>query len=140
MEVAGLLPRVAANPTVLGQALTNLLSNAAKFVAPGTDPEIRVAAEPHDGGRRVRLWVEDRGIGVAPEHRERVFRAFERLHGQEAYPGTGIGLAIVRKAAERMGGAAGMDPVPGNAAGSRFWIELDATTAAATAGQREEGS
>jgi signal transduction histidine kinase len=88
----------------------------------------------------VRLWVEDRGIGVAPEHRERVFRAFERLHGQEAYPGTGIGLAIVRKAAERMGGTAGMDPVPGNAAGSRFWIELDATTAAATAGQREEGS
>jgi PAS domain S-box-containing protein len=139
VEVAGRpLPRVLANATVLGQALANLLANAAKFVPPGADPEIRVAAETREGGRRVRLWVEDRGIGVAPEHRERVFRVFERLHGQEAYPGTGIGLAIVRKAAERMGGAAGLEPGPGGR-GSRFWIELDAAGAPAAAVGPGEG-
>jgi signal transduction histidine kinase len=70
----------------------------------------------------VRLWVEDNGIGIAPEHRERIFRAFERLHGAQQYPGTGIGLAIVQKGATRLGGAAGVDSDPG--VGSRFWVEL----------------
>jgi signal transduction histidine kinase len=81
---------------------------------------VTVRAEDRDG--RVRLWVEDNGIGIAPEHHERVFRVFERLHAAEEYPGTGIGLAIVRKGAERMGGRAGLESTPGQ--GSRFWIEL----------------
>jgi signal transduction histidine kinase len=73
---------------------------------------------------RVRLWVEDHGIGIAQEHHERIFGAFERLHGQEEYAGTGIGLAIVRTGIERMGGAVGVLSEPGE--GARFWIELPA--------------
>jgi len=70
----------------------------------------------------VRLWVEDNGIGIAPENRERIFGAFERLHSKQAYPGTGLGLAIVRKGAERMGGRVGVESEQGK--GSRFWVEL----------------
>ena len=73
-------------------------------------------------GDRVRLWVSDNGIGIAPEHQERVFKVFERLHGIEAYPGTGIGLAIVHKGTVRMGGRCGVVSTP--EAGSRFWVEL----------------
>ena len=104
----------------LVQAVANLLSNAAKFVAPGVRPEIRVRTERH--GDRVRLWVEDNGIGILPADQEKMFRMFERLKGAEHYPGTGIGLAIVRRSVERMGGAAGVESQPGE--GSRFWIEL----------------
>jgi signal transduction histidine kinase len=114
------LPRVRAHRVTLGQVLTNLVTNALKFVAPGTEPRVRLRAERRDG--RVRLWVEDNGIGVDPRHHERIFRVFERLHRVEDYPGTGIGLAIVRKGMERMEGAAGVESEPGR--GSRFWIEL----------------
>lgn len=101
------------------QASANLLTNAAKFVAPGTRPRVRVFTERR--GERLRLVVEDNGIGVAPEHRERVFNVFERLHSAEEYAGTGVGLAIVRRAAERMGGAAGLEPAPEG--GTRAWME-----------------
>jgi signal transduction histidine kinase len=66
--------------------------------------------------------VEDNGIGICPEHRDKIFRVFERLHGQKAYPGTGIGLAIVKKGIERLGGSVGVVSEPGR--GSRFWFEL----------------
>jgi signal transduction histidine kinase len=69
----------------------------------------------------VRLWVEDNGLGIQPEHQERIFNVFQRLHGQETYPGTGIGLAIVRKGMERMGGRSGVES--SLARGSRFWLE-----------------
>ncbi len=72
--------------------------------------------------RTIRLWVEDNGIGIAPEHQKRIFRVFERLHGIESYPGTGIGLAIVQKGVDRMGGQAGLESQLGQ--GSRFWIQL----------------
>jgi PAS domain S-box-containing protein len=114
------LGRVLAHRAVLGQIVTNLLSNAVKFTKPDTPPRVRVRSESAHG--RVRLWVEDNGIGIASEHRERVFRAFERLHGMQQYPGTGIGLAIVQKGAARLGGQAGVESEPG--AGSRFWVEL----------------
>ncbi|MEG4214206.1 CHASE3 domain-containing protein [Microcoleus sp. Pol14C6] len=70
----------------------------------------------------IRLWVEDNGIGIAPEHQKRIFRVFERLHGIESYPGTGIGLAIVKKGVDRMGGQVGVESQVGQ--GSRFWIQL----------------
>jgi PAS domain S-box-containing protein len=120
IEVARPLDRVLAHRAVLGQIVTNLLSNAIKFTRADTPPRVRVRSERGPG--RVRLWVEDNGIGIAPEHRERIFRAFERLHGAQQYPGTGIGLAIVQKGATRLGGAAGVDSDPG--VGSRFWVEL----------------
>jgi signal transduction histidine kinase len=101
------------------QAFANLLTNAAKFVAPDRRPRIGVFTEVRDD--RVRLVVEDNGIGIAPEHRERVFNVFERLHSTDAYEGTGVGLAIVRRAAERMGGAAGLDAAPDG--GTRAWME-----------------
>jgi signal transduction histidine kinase len=114
------LPSVRGNRATLARVLTNLLSNAAKFVAAGTPPRIHVGSETRDAW--VRLWVEDNGIGIPPEHRELVFGVFERLHQQKAYAGTGIGLAIVRKAMERMGCRVGVDSEVGK--GSRFWIEL----------------
>jgi signal transduction histidine kinase len=84
---------------------------------------VRVSAElPTPEGTIVRVWVEDNGIGIAPEHHRRIFEVFERLHGTEEYPGTGIGLAIVRKGVERMEGSVGVESSV--AAGSRFWIEL----------------
>ncbi|RPH41635.1 MAG: sensor histidine kinase, partial [Planctomycetota bacterium] len=70
----------------------------------------------------VRLWVEDNGIGIAHEHQEKLFKVFERIHPGTRYPGTGIGLAIVRRAAERMSGTAGVVSAEGR--GSRFWLEL----------------
>lgn len=121
MSLEGPFPWVRAHRSTLVQVLTNLLSNAVLYVAPGTAPRIRVRTEER-GDRWVRLWIEDQGIGIAPEHQERIFDVFERLHGSETYPGTGIGLAIVRKGVERMGGSAGVESEPG--AGSRFWIEL----------------
>ncbi len=121
-EVAPDLPAVVGQRAVLVQALGNLLGNAVKFVAPGVRPHVRVWAERR--GPNVRLWIEDNGIGIAPEHREVIFGVFQRLHGLQAYPGTGVGLAIVRKAMERLGGHTGVESVPGH--GSRFWIELPA--------------
>ena len=130
LTVAEPLPLVWAHPPTLRQAVTNLLSNALKFVEPGTAPCVKVWAEPR--AARVRLWVEDNGIGIAADHHERTWQVFERLHGVEAYPGTGIGLAIVKKGVERIGGTLGLVSSPG--AGSRFWIELP------TAGSAPRGS
>jgi len=114
------LPRVWANPTALEQALTNLLSNALKFVARGVTPQISIWAEDRPTG--VRLCLRDNGIGIPPEYQERVFGVFERLPEAAGYPGTGIGLPIVQKAVERMGGAVGVKSRHGE--GSCFWIEL----------------
>lgn len=115
------LPQVLGDAAALAQAVENLVANALKFHAPGRAPEVRIRAERRPGGM-VRLWVEDRGIGIPPAQRARIFRPFERLHGREAYPGTGVGLAIVRRVAERLGGACGLEAAPEG--GSRFWIEL----------------
>lgn len=113
---------VRAHEATLVQVLANLLSNALKFVAPGTAPHVHLSAEAA-AGDRIRVCVEDNGIGIAPEYHEKIFRVFERLHGK-SYTGTGIGLAIVRTGIERMGGQVGVEANTGG--GTRFWIELPA--------------
>ena len=120
IDVSPELPDVRVSQSVLFQVLINLLSNAMKFTKKDMPPEVIVRTEERNG--IVRLFVEDRGIGIPGEHRDRIFRVFERLHGIETYPGTGIGLAIVKKGVERMGGAVGVESKSGG--GSRFWIDL----------------
>jgi PAS domain S-box-containing protein len=114
------LRAVLANKTLLEQVFVNLISNALKFVAPGTAPQVRIWSEETESS--IRLFIQDNGIGIDPMHQERIFRVFERLHGFDAYPGTGIGLAIVRKGIERMGGQVGLTSQPSQ--GSCFWIAL----------------
>jgi signal transduction histidine kinase len=106
--------------STLVQIISNLVENALKFVPPQTAPQVKIWTELR--GEQVRLWVSDNGIGIAPQHQERIFKIFERLHGAEIYPGTGIGLAIVHKGVERMGGQTGLESEVGE--GSRFWMEL----------------
>jgi PAS domain S-box-containing protein len=120
--VDGTLPSVVAHEASLSQAISNLLNNAVKFVAPGMKPKVNVRAEQRNGD--IRLWVEDNGIGIKPEYQHRLFSMFERVHPEKNYEGTGIGLAIVRKAAERMGGKAGLES--DGVSGCRFWIQLPA--------------
>jgi PAS domain S-box-containing protein len=114
------LPKVFGNTALLTQVFSNLLGNALKFVPHGRAPQVSV--RPETNYKFVRVWVEDNGIGVPAEHRERIFGLFQRLQRPEQYAGTGVGLAIVKRAAERMGGAAGVESDHGN--GSRFWIDL----------------
>jgi len=147
IEIVEPLPPVLANKACLLQCFSNLLANAIKFVEPGKVPRVRVRAEvverpergsvgaserEHDSqapGSRllapydstVRLWFEDNGIGIAPEYQKLIFGMFQRL--DKSYDGTGIGLALVRKAAERMGGKVGLESEPGM--GSRFWLEFE---------------
>jgi PAS domain S-box-containing protein len=114
------LARVRGHEAYLTQCITNLLDNAVKFVPPGRKPQVRIWSEKVQS--EVRLWFEDNGIGIAPDAQERVFGIFQRIHGEKEYSGTGIGLAIVRKAAQRMGGSVGVESKPGE--GSRFWLSL----------------
>ena len=120
IHVSNALGKVHCDRRLLENALTQLLLNALKYVVPGVPPEIEIWSD--DRGKRVRLWIKDNGIGIDAEHREKIFVVFQRLHGSESYSGTGIGLAIVRKAAERMGGDVGFESEPEK--GSAFWIEL----------------
>jgi signal transduction histidine kinase len=142
IQISGTLPFVLGHEGFLTQCVSNLLSNAVKFVAPGVTPRIRIWAEDwtpldqaprHDhggngsGGKTrdgpiVRVWFENNGIGIASKDHDRVFRMFERVNSAEDFEGTGIGLTIVRKAVERMGGRIDFQSEPGK--GSQFWIEL----------------
>ena len=121
VECAPRWPVVLAHSTTLRQVLVNLIGNAVKFVANKT-PHVQLGAEirPH---AVVRVWVEDNGIGIPVEFQERIFQVFQRLH-TTAYPGTGIGLAIVQKVVEQHGGRIWVDPTEGD--GSRFCFTLPA--------------
>lgn len=114
------LPVVLGNRALLTQCISNLLDNALKFMPADRAPRVLVRAERHGG--RTRVWFEDNGIGIPGEYRDRIFGLFQRLHRSDQYPGTGVGLAIVHKAVERMRGTVGLESFPGR--GSRFWIEL----------------
>jgi signal transduction histidine kinase len=118
---------VVANEDLLEIVFLNLLSNALKFLPPGLPPRVRFRAEPSGNGgpaEHVRFVIEDNGIGIPSEQISRAFWIFERLHPRQDYPGTGIGLAVVSKAIERMDGRLGAESQTN--AGSRFWFELPA--------------
>jgi signal transduction histidine kinase len=118
VKIENELPPVLGNEAALTQCFSNLLGNAIKFVAPGAKPRVRISAE--QSGGKVRFWIADNGIGIDPRHSKRVFGTFQRL--STSYEGTGIGLTIVRKAVERLGGAVGVESELGK--GSRFWLDL----------------
>jgi signal transduction histidine kinase len=117
----GVLPAVMGNRVLLSQVFSNLIGNGVKFVVRGVEPRIVIRSEEGQDGW-VRTWIEDNGIGIAAEYHEKIFQVFERLNESSAYPGTGIGLAIVRRAMSRMGGRVGVESEEGK--GSRFWVEL----------------
>lgn len=121
IQVLSPLPKVMAQEAALVQVLQNLISNAIKFVPLDKIPEVKIWAE--ERGEWIRVWVEDNGVGIPPEDRERIFRPFERLTRIER-SGVGLGLAIVKAAVERMNGRVGVESEVGM--GSKFWFELKA--------------
>jgi signal transduction histidine kinase len=122
LDIPAPLGAVTAQRTLLQQCLSNLFDNALKFAAPGTPARILVRAEKNGPWRRI--WVEDNGIGIDPAVHRKIFDLFERIPGGLEVEGTGIGLAIVARATQQMGGTYGVESAPGS--GSRFWLELPA--------------
>lgn len=140
IRIEGTLPVVLGNEAFLTQCFSNLLGNSVKFVTAGTRPKIRVWAEAAPGQYAskpasgleesmpsiqapltgFRIWIEDNGIGIPHDVQSRLFGMFQRFNPH--YEGTGIGLAIVRKVVERMGGKVGVESEEGK--GSRFWVDL----------------
>ncbi len=120
ITVAFPLPRVRGNVAALTQCLSNLVGNAVKFVPPGVVPRVKISATARD--KRVRLSIQDNGIGIDPKMHEKIFGIFYRL--SQDYDGTGIGLAVVRRAADRMGATIAVESEPGR--GSTFHLELAA--------------
>ena len=147
IDVAGNLGDVLGHLPIVKQILANLIGNSLKFVAADVTPHLRITSEPvtrrmvadtpvsaaptnppiqESNNPFIRVTIEDNGIGIHPEHQKKIFGLFERLHPPQAYPGTGIGLALVRKGVERLGGEVGLDSAPNR--GSRFWFELPAVS------------
>lgn len=120
VDVIAPMPVVQADETLLEGAVAELLKNALNFTPRGVHPRVRIWAESL--GTRARVWVEDNGIGIEPEYQDRIFRVFERLYPQPDQRSTGIGLAVVAKTMERLGGSAGVKSEPGK--GSKFWFEV----------------
>ena len=115
---------VLADVNGLAQALRNYLDNAINFTREVAEPRIEVGSEESENS--CVLWVRDNGIGFDMKYRDRIFEIFQRLNHSEEYPGTGIGLAIVRKAMERMGGRAWGESSPGQ--GATFFLEIPKTS------------
>jgi PAS domain S-box-containing protein len=120
VEIQSPLLPVLGHEGFLTQCISNLLSNAVKYVQPGTTPRIRIYTRA--AGSKVQVVFEDNGIGISPSDQRRIFEIFQRVHPPQDYEGTGMGLAIVQRATQRMGGQAGVESVPGK--GSKFWLEF----------------
>jgi light-regulated signal transduction histidine kinase (bacteriophytochrome) len=127
--VVGPLPTVCGEPGQLAEVFQNLLSNALKFAAPGTPPEVAVTAARTGLGWE--FSVSDNGIGIEPRHRERIFGMFKRLHPRDEYPGTGIGLALVKKIVDHHGGRVDVDDAAsGHGTCFRFTLPDDSEASA----------
>jgi signal transduction histidine kinase len=133
IERPGPLPEVMGDPTLLGMLWQNLIGNAIKFRAADRSPEIRITAdEQRDGGWQI--GVADNGIGVPAEFAEKIFIIFQRLHGRDSYPGTGIGLALCKRIVEQHGGQMFLDT--SYSGGTRIYFTLPApATPAGLAGR-----
>ncbi|MBA4150718.1 MAG: PAS domain-containing sensor histidine kinase [Verrucomicrobia bacterium] len=120
IEIAPGIALVLGYEVGLTQCISNLLTNAVKFVPAGKTPKIKIWWELR--GEFVRLWIQDNGIGIAPRDQKTIFEMFSRVYSNEDYEGTGIGLSIVAKSVEKMGGQLGVESELGK--GSCFWIDL----------------
>jgi len=129
VTVAGALPTVVADTTLLHHVLDNLIGNAIKYSPAGAAPEVEVRAYTLAGGI-TRVEVADRGIGIPSSEQPKIFDAFHRCANSAGYPGTGLGLNICQRIIERHGGRIGVEPNPGG--GSRFWFTLPPAKATAS--------
>ena len=118
------LPQITGDATLVTMLWQNLIGNAVKFRSEDRVPHVVIDCERGTGDHddQWMFSVTDNGIGIAPEFAEKVFVIFQRLHGRDAYTGTGIGLAICKKIVELHGGTIGIDT--DNSSGSRFWFTL----------------
>ena len=114
------MPLIQGDLALINNVFINLLENALIYRNPDTPPVIGVDIEDHD--LYVVIYVSDNGIGIAPEYHDKIFKIFQRLHSQADYPGTGIGLASVKKAIQMMGGSVCLESEPD--VGSVFKIKL----------------
>ena len=130
----GSLPVVLADRSNLCRVFQNLIGNAVKFTR-DDDPEVVISAE-RESEDMWRISVADNGIGMAPENTRRIFEPFRRLHGEEEYPGTGIGLAVCERIVEQHGGRIWVESVPGE--GSVFSFTMPAATITAKAAVRAQ--
>jgi light-regulated signal transduction histidine kinase (bacteriophytochrome) len=114
------LPAVYGEASLLTQLFANLVGNALKFRRPDVRPAVTIGAQPHEDGWEIHL--ADNGIGIEPEYADKVFVIFQRLHSRDAYPGTGIGLAMAKKIVEYHGGHIWFDPDRADGATVRFTL------------------
>lgn len=121
-EVAEPLATPLGDPTLVQQILMNLMDNAVKYRRREGVPAIKLSAA--ETGGQVLIQLADNGIGMPAEYQRKIFQVFQRLHQEHEYPGTGIGLAIVAKAARAMGGEVSVESAPGE--GSTFSVRLPA--------------
>ena len=120
LKVVENLPVVLGDQTLLSQVFTNLLDNAIKYNKPEIPPQVTL--DFYNKDKHVVIKVSDNGIGIPHEYQKKIFNMFQRLHSEEEYPGTGIGLATVRKSVEMLGGSVWVESKVGE--GSTFFVSL----------------